>query len=61
MCTRCNLPKDAVTLLDMCDAFSDLVNLAGYISSQNVGILLQEDAFENQYLRIAAGESWNVP
>jgi hypothetical protein len=46
--TEESIPKDSVTLLEVCDTFSDLVNLASYIGTQNVRVLLQKDAFTSQ-------------
>jgi hypothetical protein len=46
--TEESIPKDSVTLLEVCDTFSDLVNLASYIGTQNVRVLLQKEAFTSQ-------------
>ena len=40
---RC-IPQNSVTLLDVCDALADLMDLASYISTKNIRVLLEEDA-----------------
>ena len=60
VCSGEYVPKNTVALLDVCDALAYFVDLAGYISTQDIRVLLQEDACSNQLLYSCTNSQWRT-